>query len=76
MANISPAQPRRAETRLSSDAAAGEGSPEAYPLGYVEDASDPRTKLADIFNILLIWQARDLNNRSDLDRSLARHGNP
>ena len=28
-------------------------APEAYPLGYVEDASEPRTKLADIFNILL-----------------------
>ena len=28
-------------------------APEAYPLGYVEDASEPRTKLADVFNILL-----------------------
>ena len=27
-------------------------APEAYPLGYVEDASEPRTKLAGIFNIL------------------------
>jgi hypothetical protein len=26
---------------------------EAYPLGYVESLSDARTKLADIFSILL-----------------------
>jgi hypothetical protein len=26
---------------------------EAYPLGYVEDLSDVRTKLADFFSILL-----------------------
>jgi hypothetical protein len=36
----------------SSKAAASEG-PEAYPLGYVEDLSDVRTKLADFFSILL-----------------------
>ena len=28
-------------------------APETYPLRYVEDASEPRTKLADIFNVLL-----------------------
>ena len=33
--------------------AAGESKPEAYPLGYVEDFDDPRTKLADFFSILL-----------------------
>jgi len=27
-------------------------APEAYPLGYVEDAFEVRTKLADFFNIL------------------------
>ena len=27
--------------------------PEAYPLGYVEDLNDARTKLADFFSILL-----------------------
>jgi hypothetical protein len=33
--------------------AAGESKPEAYPLGYVEDFDEPRTKLADFFNVLL-----------------------
>ena len=37
---------------LSSKAAASE-EPEAYPLGYVKDLSDVRTKLADFFSILL-----------------------
>ena len=32
--------------------AAGESKPEAYPLGYVEDFDEPRTKLANIFSIL------------------------
>ena len=30
-----------------------ERGPETYPLGYVEDLSDARTLLADIFSILL-----------------------
>ena len=29
-----------------------ERRPEAYPLGYVEDLNDARTKLAGFFNIL------------------------
>jgi hypothetical protein len=33
--------------------AAGESKPEAYPLGYVEDFDEPRTKLEDFFNVLL-----------------------
>jgi hypothetical protein len=33
--------------------AAGESKPEAYPLGYVEDFDELRTKLADFFSILL-----------------------
>jgi hypothetical protein len=32
--------------------AAGEKKPEAYPLGYVEDFFDPRTKLRTFFSIL------------------------
>jgi hypothetical protein len=32
--------------------AAGESKPEAYPLGYVEDFDEPRTKLAGFFSIL------------------------
>ena len=38
--------------RLSREAA-GESKPEAYPLGYVEDFDEPRTKLADFSSILL-----------------------
>jgi len=30
-----------------------ERGPEAYPLGYVEDLSEVRTKLAGFFNILI-----------------------
>ena len=33
--------------------AAGEKKPEAYPLGYVEDFFEPRTKLTGFFSILL-----------------------
>ena len=36
-----------------SSKAAGESKPEAYPLGYVEDFDEPRTKLAAFFSILL-----------------------
>jgi len=32
--------------------AAGESKPETYPLGYVEDFDEPRTKLAGFFSIL------------------------
>ena len=39
--------------RVSSKAA-GERRPEAYPLGYVEDLLEPRTKLGARFNILLM----------------------
>ena len=34
--------------------AAGEEKPQAYPLGYVEDFSEPRTPLEAFFNILLM----------------------
>ena len=47
----SPAQPRRAETRLVPGKAAGESKLEAYPLGYVEDFDEPRTTLEVVFNI-------------------------
>ena len=33
-----------------SSKAAGESKPEAYPLGYVEDFDESRTKLAGFFN--------------------------
>ena len=44
--------PAGCSKRLSSKAA-GESKPEAYPLGYVEDFDEPRTKLADFFSLLL-----------------------
>jgi len=40
-------------SKSPSSKAAGESKPEAYPLGYVEDFDDPRTKLADFWGILL-----------------------
>ena len=36
--------PKRAETRCFPRKAAGEKKPQAYPLGYVEDFFEPRTK--------------------------------
>ena len=39
-------------SKRQSSKAAGEKKPEAYPLGYVEDFSDPRTTLDAFFNIL------------------------
>ena len=40
-------------SKSSSNKAAGESKPEAYPQGYVEDFDESRTKLADFFSILL-----------------------
>jgi hypothetical protein len=40
-------------SKRSSNEAAGESQPEAYPLGYVEDCDEPRTKLGAFFSILL-----------------------
>jgi len=45
--------------RLSSKAA-GESKPEAYPLGYVEDFDEPRTKLAAFFSSLLFCETGGL----------------
>jgi len=38
---------------MASSKAAGKENPEAYPLGHVEDFSEPRTPLGFFFNILL-----------------------
>jgi hypothetical protein len=38
----------------SSSKAAASEDPEAYPLGYVEDLSEARTPLAELFSILLL----------------------
>ena len=51
--------------RLSSKAAASE-DPEAYPLGYVEDLNDVRTKLADFFSILLVARIGDRDTHHNL----------
>jgi hypothetical protein len=40
--------------KRASSKAAGEKRPETYPLGYVEDLLEPRTKLGARFNILLV----------------------
>jgi hypothetical protein len=39
--------------------ARGEREPEAYPQGYVEDSLERRTKLKDIFTILLAEDGHD-----------------
>jgi len=41
-------------SKRPSSKAAGESKPEAYPLGYVEDFAELRTKLAAFFSSLLI----------------------
>jgi len=38
-------------SKWSLGEAAGKRKPEAYPLGYVEDFVEPRTKLEAIFSI-------------------------
>jgi hypothetical protein len=45
--------------KMTSSKARGEMEPEAYPLGYVEDSSEPRTKLEVIFTILLSEKGHD-----------------
>ena len=40
-------------SKRSSNKAAGESQPEAYPLGYVKDFDDPRTTLGIVFTSLL-----------------------
>ena len=39
--------------KKAANEAAGETKPEAYPLGYVEDFVEPRTKLGAFFSSLL-----------------------
>ncbi len=54
--------------------AAGESKPEAYPLGYVEDFDEPRTKLAGFFGILseeaALLEVIFVNNGSGSDGKL------
>jgi hypothetical protein len=51
-ASFSPAQPRRAKTRLFPGKAGA--SEVLFPYG--EPLSEARTKLGDFFNILLGWR--------------------
>ena len=44
---------------MVSSKARGEKEPEAYPLGYVADSGEPRTKLEVIFTILLAEEGHD-----------------
>ena len=46
-------------SKRSSNEAAGEKGPQAYPLGYVEDRFEPRTKLGTVFTSLLAQQCHD-----------------
>jgi hypothetical protein len=45
--------------KTSSNKAAGESKPEAYPPGYVEDFDEPRTTLEGVFIIRLPDSVRD-----------------
>jgi hypothetical protein len=44
-------------SKRPSNEAAGESKPEAYPLGYVEDFDEPRTKLGAFFSSRLHVEA-------------------
>ena len=50
--------------------------PQAYPRRYVEDTSEPRTKLAAVFDILLVRQTLDLLHRPHLHGADSRARNP
>jgi hypothetical protein len=45
--------------KKAANEAAGERKPEAYPLGYVEDFVEPRTKLGAFFSSLRGEYERD-----------------
>src|SRR6185295_7641259 len=49
-------EPSRRMIKTSYNKAAGESKPEAYPLGYVEDFDEPRTRLDGVF-IILLWRS-------------------
>ncbi|MGZ8384270.1 MAG: hypothetical protein ACXWWE_09700, partial [Nitrospira sp.] len=44
--------PSQGRSKRPSSKAAGEAKPETYPLGYVEDIFEARTKLEAFFSIL------------------------
>jgi hypothetical protein len=51
---------------MVSSKARGEREPEAYPQGYVEDSVEPRTKLEDIFTILLAEESHDCQTHQQI----------
>ena len=54
-------------SKRSSNEAAGKSQPEAYPLGYVEDCDEPRTKLGTFFSSLLGLRFDTFYLEPDLD---------
>ncbi len=54
MRTMTTGKDRAGCSKVSSSKAAASEDPEAYPLGYVEDLSDARTMLAELFSILLL----------------------
>jgi hypothetical protein len=58
-------------SKRPSNEAAGKSKPEAYPLGYVEDFDEPRTKLGAFFSSRLDVEAEVDNVRFFNDVILA-----
>jgi len=57
--------------KTASRKATGEPTPEAYPLGYVEDVGEPRTTREVVFSIL--WEARSpFENSMRMPRRILR----
>jgi hypothetical protein len=48
-------------------------APQAFPLGYVEDAFEVRTKLADFFNILPVDYGWDIEGRQASSGDMKEH---
>ena len=66
-------------SKRPSSKAAGESKPEAYPLGYVEDFDEPRTKLEGFFSSLLktgglpIYHPHSYQNQRDAENFAHAH---
>ena len=60
--------------KMASSKARGEMDPEAYPQGYVEDSVEPRTKLEDIFTILLAKQCHDSQTDEQIVDRMGENG--
>ena len=60
-------------SKWSSNEAAGEKGPQAYPLGYVEDRFEPRTKLGAVFTSLLAQQCHDGQTHEQIVNGVSQH---